>query len=754
MPNFLTPDEFEKRYPGALIGQSADGSTAPPISPAPGQTLTADEFARRYPAVQMTNPEVPAPTLSTPTPQPTVARGSTVSNYTDADREANTQQVWDFARYFSQNATFNYSDEAIAAVRAAIGEDLAAALADEREKLAGATERLGAGDKALAIGASMLVPMGPIAKVIQRLAGAGAGAMKTAAASGVVMAPVGGLGAVGAMEDKSDIGSDAAEFTKGAALTGVASTGLGTVAALVPGASKLVLEAPKRVAEWLHARGSSSVPLRLTTDYAVKEIANAAELGGIRTTSDLASALQKNSVPNTPSALVNTNSDRLFDLAGDSAARLNQPNVLRIENGKETRSNVWEALIRNQQKNSSDATQGEAFRTRLFDSHGVPNADRSMHRIHSENAERLKRGGERLNTLASTPAGKSFAATRVKGFADLFDQHEPFRRLYREASQRVSIPGSSDTIAADAIPLIGDDYDRAVDAFRSGARSTTPLRLSDDNIPVPVLEAMDAEASRLAGEGVGRERDLGRRMMQATRPAMEALAKTRSRAGQIVATKRAMHDVHAREEAFKLGFHLPTQETLPRAQSAVAIANLPTTQRDTAALGMLHGIADLTKKNEADLGSVREKLFANPDVVDAYNRVGRHGKARGATAKQLGNELQNIGNMQDVAQALRSLSRNRSEAEPVTVQAARAYSNLQYRPTPATAWLAYRWYQGKTQPRIAETARLLTDTTGEGHRLLAAELTRRNAAKQALPSWGRIVVLNEIARQLGNQQSQ
>jgi hypothetical protein len=79
---------------------------------------------------------------------------------------------------------------------------------------------------------------------------------------------------------------------------------------------------------------------------------------------------------------------------------------------------------------------------------------------------------------------------------------------------------------------------------------------------------------------------------------------------------------------------------------------------------------------------------------------------------------------------------------------------MHYSPVYGTASLLNKLRSGETQARVAETARLLTDTSGEGLQRLVDELARRGASRNAPPPMVRTIVLNEMARQLGNYQGQ
>lgn len=699
---------------------------------------------------------------ATPPAQPHFnPRGAPDASTPSADQAEKLAYAKDFGRELAQDALFNYGDEAIAGVRSVLGEDYAKALEDEREQLKGAESRLGAGSKAAALGISMMMPMGPVAKLVQRMAGTGAGVVRTAAASMIPMAGVGGVSAIGAMDDKSDPAADAQAALVGAGETALTAGMLNTVGVPIARAGKTIVsgigDLASRPIEWAHYRNQNPAPLAATTNFAVKKLADAATLGGMRTPQDVQAALAKNAVLHTPSALVNMRNDRLTAEALQSAADLQNPNVARIENGQQRNDNVFTALQDAQATNANGQTQGDAFRGRLFASNDVPAADRSLPAVQQQNTAQLEYNGGRLEALNAPAAGATFDTAHVPGFMNAAEDPD-FTREYRNAARAISKPGSADSIPANEIPLLPGDYDAALDAHtNNGGVGPAPVALTDGNIPIQVLSLMRrnmsaasaAEKDPAAQENARRLWALYDHLTSGRTSTPSANVRTLNQINQ------EMHGLHNDAEDVAAGYAIPGQTGPTRANSIVNAQLLPADRQDNVALGMVHHVADASKANNENLGSLADGLFANPDFRDAYDQfmTGRSPYAVPAEATRA--ELNNIGDMQGVSSLLSSTSQNRRlDPSSLPAEALNFYIKSKVIPSVEHARAARYLLNGRTQARTAEIARLATDTSGEGLRLLTEELAKRSAARNSPPPLGRIMIVNEIARQLAGMKQQ
>ena len=749
----LTPDALDKPF-GTSVQPSAVEEELPNVSGQP-KILSLDDLEKlpdlpAQPATRailslddlnaLPDPSSPAPVFR--------GRGPNIDPK-QISTERSNQFLADFGRDFAQNATFNYSDEIIAKVRQTFGEDYASALEAERKELAAARERIGTAGQAVSLGTSMLMPMGPIAKVVQRMAGPGAGLLRTGAASAAVMAPIGGVAGVGALDDKSDLGTDAEAFGWGAGTAAGTAGALHTVAVPVVRLGKRVAkgigDVASRGVEFAHYRNGSPSPLASTTRFAVNKLADAAELGGMRSPHDLRAGIAEFSVPDTPSALVNTRNDRLAAEAIQSAADLNRPNVPRIVNGQRENSNVFQALHDAQATNANGHSQGDAFRGRLFESADVPDWDRSLPDVLHHNRQQREYRALQLQDLSRPPPGMNYNSSSVPGFVAALDDPD-FAREYRNAARALSKPGSHDSIPADQIPLLPDDYHAAVQA------GLQPVPLTDAAIPMPILSLMRRNISAATqAEGTPAGQENARRLLAL----YDHLAGGRvsGNVQDLNRINREMHELHNDAENIIAGYKIPTQ-TGPTRGDAIAGARMqPGYQQDNVALGMVHGVADASKATNDNLGALADDIFANPDFRQAFDEFvpGRSPQAR--PAEDLRAELHNVGNMQGVSALLRAVSERRKIDTPsLPAEALSFLIHHKVAPTIGYAHAAHRLFAGKTQARTAEAARLLTDTSGEGIRRLSEELARRNASASAArnnsPPLARTLLLNEIARQL------
>lgn len=751
----LSAEDFAKKY-----GQPQQES----LSPA--------EFAQRYgaPAPQqsagMFDDLIPQATAA-PDPAAAIAAhrapiivghgGAMASPRQQADAIVSGR---DLGREVAQDATFNYSDEAIAGVRAALGEDYAKALQNERDELKAAQDRLGTGGRVAAEGLSMLFPMGPVAKAVQRIAGPGAGLLKTAGASGIVMAPVGGVSAVGALDDKSDVGADVQAALTGAGEAALTAGALHTVGVPAYRLGKKVVQVASdlgsRPAEWFRYRNENPVPLSSTTNYAVKKLADSAAQGGMRTPQDVQAAIDAFAVPDTPSALVNTGNDRLAAEATQVAADLRRPNVPRIVNGQRESGNVFDALRDAQATNATGQTQGDAFRDRLFTSSDVPAWDRDLPNVMQQNRAELANRSLALQDLERQPYSN---VGRMPGFLQALESPD-FARAYRDAADAIAIPGSPDSIARDALPLLPDDYAAAVQAHANGTRATAPVALTDDNIPMPVLSLMRRNISAGTQNSKNPVAQESARRMLALYDHLSGGGASNGPVRDLNRINRQMHELHNDSSDIAAGYQIPTQSGPTRADTIADARMLPGDRQDNIALGMVHGVADASKAQNDNLGGLTEGMFANPDFQQAFDHFVQARSPYARPAAEIRDELSNIGDMQGVSSLLRSTSQSRQVDVPtLPAEALRFYVAHKVAPSLSLARTARELAHGGTQARTAETARLLTDTSGEGVRRLTEELARRNAAAHAAssnpPPFLRTVVLNEIARQLagGNQQN-
>lgn len=778
----LSPDEFAKRY-----GQ--------PTLPAGPESLSLDEFAKKYGQPQAAGffddlPDAKSAGQQQPqsagmfddlvpqqaaAPDPTAAiaaqrhpmvlpkGGAVISPQTQAQAVVSGR---DLMRETAQDATFNYSDEAIAGVRAALGEDYAKALEDERAQLKAAEQRLGPGGRAAAEGLSFLMPMGPVARSIQRLAGPGAGLIKTAAASALPMAGVGGVSAVGALNDRSDIGADAK-----AALTGAGEAALTTGALHVVGvpaarAGRSIIEGAADLAsrplEWVRYHAGNPMPLTSTTNFAVNRLADAAELGGTNTPQDLQAALATRAVPDTQLAVVNAGNDRILAEALQSAADLKRPNLPRLVNGQRRDDNVFQALQDAQATNAQGQSQGDAFRERLFDNAAVPDYERDLASVRQHDQQRLSFAGQQLGDLDARPNGQPFRAGNVPGMVQAIVETPDLANAYRQAARDVGIAGARDSIAPEHIPLLPNDYNAELHAFQHGNRATAPVALTDSNVPMPILSQMRQQISALSASKDPIERARGARLMSLYDQVTNGVAPN-SAVGQLTNINRTMHGIHNRQEDIAAGYRLPSQVGLTRAD-AIADARTPGPMQTAAqavasqndfGLGLTHGVADASKVNENNLGAVAENLFSNPDFRTAYDEFTQARNPAAIHAEAIAQELENIGNMQGVSSLLESASQNRKlDQSSLPAEALGHYIRSKTIPSIERARTIKSLLNGRTQARTAEIARLATDTTGEGARRLADELSQRGAARNASPPLGRTILVNEIARQLAGMSQQ
>ena len=251
----LTPDEMRAKYATALPesdrgpGPGPDGEYHRSLSDIGGQLirgdLWSDPMGTDWAAARQQEHDNPA-----------------IANAVRAVGEGVGHDAANVGRVAAQGATFNYSDEAIAGVRSMFGEEYANALKDERSRLQEGHDAAGPVGSLLLEGAgSLALPAGPIAQAVRRLAGPGAGLLRTAGAQAAVMAPLGGMAAVGAMNDKSDPIADAGQFAKGAAVTGGLAGGLGVllpaVASTAAATGRIAADVPRQAIEYIGNRGNT-----------------------------------------------------------------------------------------------------------------------------------------------------------------------------------------------------------------------------------------------------------------------------------------------------------------------------------------------------------------------------------------------------------------------------------------------------------------------------------------------------------------
>lgn len=687
------------------------------------------------------------------------ARNGTPQMPEEAQRES------DILHNLAQQATFNYSDEILAAVKSAWGEDYAKALQQERDAQRGAQERLGGADKAANTGLSMLLPMGPIARGMQALAGTGRGFMGFIRATAPTGAVIGGASALGEMNDKSNPVEDAKTFSKGAAVGGVVAPTMaaaGGVAAKAAGAGAgLIADVANRAREVMNV--GNPVPLPSTTRYAVNKIANEAEVGGWRTPQELNAGMAANAVPSTPMAAVNGGNDRMVSLAGEMAANVRNPSAPRMENGREVSTNMLDDLVRAQEMTRSGTPQAEAARNRFLTGHGVIGARRDPVTLEAQHIARAQDGADRLARVVETQNNGTIATTNIPGFVDLMARDPTLRRLYREVSQHKSLPGSPDYLDPNTVPLLPDDYQAAVTAHQQGARAAAPVALTDSNIPATIFKTIRQHAShssRPDNENLS-DSEWGRGAMRAL-DTLTANLSARSRAGRINAANQDLHQNHLRREDFETGYAMPTQENLPRNAAVAETRGLPQQRQENRRIGMVHGIADELRASPNNIASVPDRVMGDSGKTAAYEEVGRRGGTTGASAPELRGELQNIGNMQDVHDVLQQISRTRT-TEPideVVPTVARAYTRYQFKPSSAYTAIAQTLFKGQSEARRREILRLLTSTgepTGpnasEGVRSLAAELQRRVDQRNLPPGLAKLAITAELSKLLGERQA-
>lgn len=678
-------------------------------------------------------------------------RGAPASEAPSADQADKLAYAKDMGRQVAQDALFNYGDEAIAGVRSLYGEDYAKALQDEREQLKAAQGRLGAGSRVASVGLSMMMPMGPVARGIQRLAGPGAGFLRTGAAAIAAAAPIAGTAAVGEMDDKSDLGKDAETFGKGAATGGITAGLLHTTAVpIVKGAQKVgeyVGDVVNRGRELVN-RGNP-VPLTSTTNYALGRMADEAEKGGARTPQEFAQGLTDNAVPDTPSAAVNAGNDRLTALAANSASKLQDPNIPRLVNSQREDGNVFRAMQDAQSVTGQGQTQGQAFRDRLFDSTGVPDWERDLPDVQQHDQNRLQFGSQQLQDLERPQNGAPYNSGQIPGFTQALEDPD-FANQYRAASRAIVKPGSPDSIAPHAVPLLPEDYNAAYDNHLANG-GPAPVALTDNNVPMQILSLMRRNISASTqGDGRPVDQEISRRML-AMYDHLTNGSGPNGAVRDLNDINRNMHGIHNRGEDIRSGYGMPSQTGPTRAAAIADARMLPAARQNDVGLGLVHGVADASKANNENLGKLADDIFANPDFQQAFDHFssGRSPHTF-VPSEEIRGDLDNVGNMQQIGDLLSNVSSARTvNPESLPAEAARTAVKFHISPSFGTAWFLSKWLKGDTQARHGEIARLLTDTSGEGVRRLSEELGRRIAQRNALPPVSRILVVNEIAKQLG-----
>src|SRR5262245_17364609 len=648
----------------------------------------------------------------------------------------------DIAREVAHTATFNYSDEAIAGVRAAFGEDMATALQQEREEILARHERLGAGGRILAGGLGVLLPGGPIARAVQWIAGRGAGLARQAFASGVVGVPVGTAAYHGAQDEKN-LGEALIWGGGPGAVLGSAAPVL--VRGAIAGANTLAVEPVRRIMEYIHSRGPNRyTPLPSTQRYAVERIVNAAEEGGTGSPIMLGRGLYAHEVPNTPSALVNAGNDRLNRLAAEQAERLRNPNVPRMVGGTPTQTNVFEAL---RQAQGTSADQAAAAARRMNEGLGIPPNLRSANTVQGVTQDAINRGSADIGALVARGGN-----TAVPGFRALLNASRDAERIYNDSLRALRVPGAPGHTVTP--PLHGAQYRREFQVWVAGGRrGPRPVLLTDRNVPVAGLENMMAKASSMTRDDDAVVRDLGIQLHRQLN-ALTHAAPARSPAARLQMARQQLGITRTHLEDLQAGRQLPTATPGRQTEGLTEFERLPAGRQPSQRLGFVHGLNDQFARHREDLAGVTN-LLANPQTEQLYERIARQGGAGGPTASALRRETANIADMQDVGQSLLRISQGRHSDETTALETlTKAYIKMRFQPGAGMAQLGKDWLMGNTQARRAQIARLLADTTGEGRRLVEAEMRRRGVNLNRLPPMLQHIAIQGLLQQVATQMGQ
>jgi hypothetical protein len=673
-----------------------------------------------------------------------------------------TQAIGDLLRVVNQGITLGLWDDIEAGIRALRAGKPWSEIAPETHRQAReAEERMGPVFGTAAKIAGGLAAGAPVAQTARAFIGQTPSMLRTMGGTFMSTWPLSTLTSFG--EQAPDEKSAGRAITEGAA-------GAATATALIPGMAAAgwgwrvgPREIYGRIGEYVRSRPGNPdryTPLPFTMEKAVGKIADAAEQGGTNTAIMLANAMARAQVPGTPMALVNAGNDRLLALGREAARTTKNPNVPRIVGGRPTQTNVFDALAADQDRvmlpgRTTPVSQSEAFRTRLFEEHGIPTSASQGPRALNE------RLNARLENASATIAGLTAGGnTRVPGFVNLIDQSPDAARIYQKAANALSIPGARGYIPREQIPLPPAEYQRAFrnwDARRQAAANAgrpfndpPPVQLTDRNIPTQLLADFMSEASSMSTAEDGIARSAGVRIFGAVQDLARGTP-ARSRGYRLQSARADMGQTHTQREDVNLGRRLMDQEPSVQDQTLADRTTLPPNRQADQRRGYFYGVDDRLNDASNDFGRLQQTFLRTERDRDIFERVARPG-APGPTRSStlVRNELDNVAEMQRISSDLQRLSESRNiQNKTFAETAAQAGSWMGFKRGAALALVIRDLGVGTSQAQRQQIARLLTDTSGEGQRLLAQELARRNINLRRLTPLGQALVLQEIGRQIG-----
>lgn len=635
----------------------------------------------------------------------------------------------DLALLLANGFTANHADRLAAGAVAALGGDYTTVRDQIRSNIERARENTNGVGKLAEFTGSVAGPGLASNAAIRAAVGPGQSAAKFAATTllgGGAAAAQATTEARGERKD-GDWGAAAAEAAPFAAGLAV---GIPVVGRTIGATGTLAKKGIDRVREAVHP--TDALPLASTTDFAIKRIANSAEEGGIKTTTSLGGAINRNSVPNTPSALVNTDNDRLTAVALDAAKNARTTRVARSAPAGQTQTDVLDEMVRNQRLDGTQ--QADALRGRMYDAAGVPGAQRNPASLEAASLARTERGAADMTATATTNR------TSMPGVANLLKNSRDAQGIYKSARDLVSVPGPS-FIPREQIPVLPREFGPAVRRWQreraaaaaQGVPFTTPrpVRVSDTNIPAAMAAHIDASASAMSKEGINTPaRSLGAALMANTRTAAQAAP--RSEYARNVAARQRVGQEKTGVEGLKAGRATPTAAPSAMDTHTAEFMRLADPVRQgNQRLGYLHGQADIINDNARNLSKVSDDFLSTPGQNYAY-RTFTQGQAM--PARQLRRDVANVARMQDTSDVLSRVAAGRQiDGNSAVENLAKFYVKQNYAFGAATVDLFRTVFRGTTPARQAQVLRIMTDTTGEGRRLLETELRRRGNLMRSYP---------------------